>query len=114
MKAQQCRQLLQRIEQELKQLDLWRQQPPSAAALASTAPFCCDSMAFEQWLQFVFLPRMHALLDGALPLPTQIALCPMAEEVFGTSDTNFWPLINLIADLDELLSGQRVQSVAKQ
>lgn len=114
MKAQQCRQLLHRIEQELKQLNLWGEQPPSAAALASTAPFCCDSMAFEQWLQFVFLPRMHALLDAELPLPAQIAICPMAEQVFGTTNANLFNLINRIADLDELLSGRRVQSVARQ
>ena len=113
MKAQRSRQLLQLIEFELKNAGLWSLQAPSAQALASTAPFCCDSMPFEQWLQFVLLPRMHALLDGGLPLPGQICICPMAEQVFGCSDPTFWPLINRIADLDELLSGRREQTVAR-
>lgn len=113
MKALQCRQLLQLIEQELKQAGLWSRQAPSAQALASTAPFCCDSMPFEHWLQFVFLARMHALLDGGLPLPAQICLCPMAEEAWKNHGSQVHTLINRIADLDELLSGRRVQTIAR-
>lgn len=113
MKAQLCRQLLQRIEQELRQAGLWSQQAPSAQALASTAPFCCDSMPFEHWLQFVFLARMHALLDGGLALPSQICICPMAEEALKNHGSQVEALINRIADLDELLSGRRVQTIAR-
>ncbi len=113
MKALQCRQLLQLIEQELKRTGLWSQQAPTAQALASTAPFCCDTMPFQHWLQFVLLTRMHALLDAGLPLPGQICICPMAEEAFKEQGTQMLALINRIADLDELLSGQRVQTFAR-
>ncbi|MCC5852155.1 MAG: YqcC family protein [Alkalimonas sp.] len=73
---------LTEIKTELIALELWSSLPPSPEALASTAPFCCDTLPFEQWLQFVLLPRMQALLDGGHPLPTKVSILPMAEVAF--------------------------------
>jgi uncharacterized protein YqcC (DUF446 family) len=105
--------LLNQIERELKATGLWALITPSAEAMQSTAPFFCDTMPLENWLQFVFLPRMRALVDGRLPLPQQIAVCPMAEEAFQPLDQGRLLLINRIADLDELLSGKREQTSAR-
>jgi uncharacterized protein YqcC (DUF446 family) len=113
MKYQQTQAILQAIEAELRRLQLWTELPPSAAALASQAPFCCDTMPLQQWLQYVLLPRMQALIDARLPLPTQISICPIAEEAFTDLGATAWPLINRIADLDELLSGRREQQIAR-
>lgn len=110
---QQVALLLKHIETELKVLELWSVQPPAATAFESVAPFCCDRMPLQQWLQFIFIPRMKALVDGGLPLPAAIAVCPMAEEAFAPITTDKLALINRIADLDELLSGQRVQQSAR-
>ncbi|MDZ7868467.1 MAG: YqcC family protein [Rheinheimera sp.] len=113
MKYQQTQVLLQAIQAELCRLQLWTELPPSAAALASQAPFCCDTMPLQQWLQYVLLPRMQALIDAQLPLPAQISICPIAEEAFAAHGAMAWPLINRIADLDELLSGRREQQIAR-
>ncbi len=113
MKYQQSQILLRAIEAELRQLQLWTELPPSAAALASQAPFCCDTIPLQQWLQYVFLPRMQALIDARQPLPTHISICPIAEEAFAGIGAVAWPLINRIADLDELLSGRREQQIAR-
>lgn len=113
MKYQQTQVLLRAIEAELQSLQLWTELPPSAAALASQAPFCCDTMPLQQWLQYVLLPRMQALIDARLPLPTQISICPIAEEAFAGLGERAWPMINRIADLDELLSGRREQQIAR-
>jgi uncharacterized protein YqcC (DUF446 family) len=102
--------LLNQIENELKAAGLWALITPSKEAMQSTAPFFCDTMPLENWLQFVFLPRMRALVEGRLPLPQQIAVCPMAEEAFKHLDNRTVLLINRIADLDELLSGKREQT----
>ena len=110
---QQVALLLKHIETELKILDLWSSQPPAATAFESSAPFCCDRMPLQQWLQFVFIPRMMALVEGELPLPSAIAVCPIAEEAFAPVSTEKLALINRIADLDKLLSGQRVQQSAR-
>ena len=36
----------------------------------STMPFMYDTLQVEEWLQWVFVPRLHALLDANAPLPT--------------------------------------------
>jgi uncharacterized protein YqcC (DUF446 family) len=105
--------LLNQIEFELRQLQLWSDTAPDSTALASKLPFCCDTLSLQQWLQFVFLPRMRALIDAKLPLPTSLCICPIAEEAFAPISSEKLLLINKIADLDELLSGKRVQQSAR-
>ena len=55
------------IERELRVLGWWQEQAPSAEALASQEPFCVDTLTFEQWLQWIFLPRMKQLLEAGAP-----------------------------------------------
>lgn len=56
------------IERELHVQGWWSEQPPSPEALASTVPFAVDSMNFDQWLQWIFLPRMKVILENGLAL----------------------------------------------
>lgn len=51
------------IERELRVLGWWSESPPSAQALASREPFCVDTLEFQQWLQWIFLPRMKVILE---------------------------------------------------
>lgn len=104
--------LLNQIEAELRQLQLWSPVPPDSAALASTLPFCCDTLPFEQWLQFVFLPRMRALVEGRLPLPTKSGISAMAEEALAPITTDKVLLIQRIAELDQQLGAQQGQASA--
>lgn len=104
MDYQQTALLLQRIEAELKALQWWSHQVPSVAAMASTAPFACDLMTLAQWLQFIFLPRMQALIDGGFPLPTSCSIYPMAELTWGPLTTAQQPLLDAIKALDLLLN----------
>ena len=68
------------IERELRVLGMWSSEAPSAEALASQQPFCVDTLDFEAWLQWLFLPRMKQLLEMAGPLPAASGIRPMAEE----------------------------------
>lgn len=70
---------LDELEACLKAAGLWQSEPLPATAYASTEPFCCDTMAFEQWLQFVFLPKVRDMLAADAPLPSNMAIAPMAE-----------------------------------
>lgn len=74
-------QLLQ-LEAELRRMDLWRAEPPSPEALASTEPFCVDTLTLPEWLQFIFIPRMGQLIQMEQPLPQQCGIAPIAEEFF--------------------------------
>ncbi len=95
--------LLLQLEAELRRMQLWEEQQPPAELLVSTEPFCVDTLSLPQWLQFVFLPRMTELIDGARPLPDQCGIAPMAEEYFRGGDYTAGELIKLLVDIDERL-----------
>lgn len=100
----QINQLLLALEEELKRLDFWRTQPPSAAALASRQPFCIDRLDLDQWLQWLFIPRLRALLEGGRPLPEECGVTPVAEEYFRDADADCRHLLVLIEKIDARVS----------
>lgn len=72
------------IERAMRRAQLWQQHPPTPAAMASRTPFCADTLSFSQWLQFVFLPRMHLLIEAGQPLPESSDIATMAEHCLPT------------------------------
>lgn len=102
-------QLLDKLEIELKRLELWQTRAPAEAALASTLPFAVDTLEFHQWLQFILLVRLRQLLELQAPLPSGIAVYPMATEVYQQRLSEHRALLEIIALLDESLSGRPVE-----
>lgn len=70
------------IEREMRLLGRWSSQIPSAQALASTQPFCIDTLSFDEWLQFVFIVRVTGIIEAAAPLPQASGIAELAEEVY--------------------------------
>lgn len=101
--SDQVLQLLQQLEAQLRQCGLWQATAPNAQALASTEPFCVDTLAFEQWLQFVLIPKLRLMIAEHAPLPTNVSMAPMAEYAFA-QQPQLSPLINTIATIDTELS----------
>jgi uncharacterized protein YqcC (DUF446 family) len=95
-----------RIEIELRQLGVWESEPPPVEALQSTQPFGIDRLTFIQWLQFVFIGRIKVLIEEGHPLPQVSGMAPMAEESLLTRKDSGKRLINELADMDRLLSGE--------
>jgi uncharacterized protein YqcC (DUF446 family) len=93
------------IERELRLLGWWEMQPPSAQALSSQEPFCVDTLAFEQWLQWIFLPRMKQMLEAGAALPSVSGIQPMAEQVYGGQAKKARELIKLLGEFDQLIVG---------
>lgn len=79
--------LLVKLEQSLRQAMLWSDAKPSEKALSSVVPFAFDVMPFAQWLQFIFIPKMFDIICAGKMLPTNLELLPMAEQCFGTADS---------------------------
>ena len=100
--------ILEQLELELKQRSLWQMLPPTAEAMASTLPFCMDTLAFHQWLQFVLIARLRQMMMLQMTLPAHSALYPMATEVYKQELGYYSTLIELLAELDEALTGQPV------
>jgi len=93
------------IERELRMQGWWASQAPDSQALSSQVPFCVDTLAFEQWLQWIFLPRMKHMLESAAPLPTVSGIQPMAEQVYGGQLVKARELIRLLGEFDQLIVG---------
>lgn len=95
--------LLIDIEAELRRLNWWASRPPSPQAMASTAPFCADTLSLEQWLQFVFIPKMRQLIDKELALPGDCGIAPLAEVVWAERREVAATLIALVSAVDQRL-----------
>ncbi|WNC71009.1 YqcC family protein [Thalassotalea psychrophila] len=108
-KSAQLEIFLQTLTMQLKHVELWQVAKPSPQALSSTQPFCLNTLTFEQWLQFVFIEKLHTMIISNLPLPTQISVSPMGEEAFKNLGKDATDIINTLADIDELLSGEKGQ-----
>ncbi|MCF2860429.1 YqcC family protein [Pseudoalteromonas sp. SMS1] len=100
---QQVLQHLAELADQLKQAKLWQSEPIDMTALASTQPFCCDTLRFEQWLQFVFIPKIQQMINEEQPLPTSIAITPMAEIAFA-GHVQQHALISILKQIDTVIS----------
>jgi uncharacterized protein YqcC (DUF446 family) len=93
------------LEAELRRLELWEREPPSAALLASTQPFAVDTLRFSQWLQWLLIPRMRRIFKGEGSLPTKSAIHPYAEDCVDDVDDPR-PLLLLIERFDGLIRNE--------
>lgn len=66
------------LVQAMKSAEMWPSTPPSQQAMQSTTPFAVDSMPFESWLAFIFIPKMQWLLDSGNKVP-EMQIYPAAE-----------------------------------
>lgn len=92
------------IESQLRQLRLWEKTPPPPEALASSEPFCVDTLTLPQWLQFIFIPTIYQMLEEEARLPDRCGIAPMAEEFFRGSRLPTDELLMALVQIDELLS----------
>ena len=92
------------LEAALRQLDLWSDKPPSQEAMGSEQPFAVDSLEFEEWLQFIFLPTLYEVLESGGSLPERCAIAPMAEETVGKSVLPTEALVSTLRELDRLIT----------
>lgn len=102
--SKQAQQLLDELETALQETDLWCLEAPSEEALASRAPFCCDTMPLEQWLQFVFIPNVRLLLAAGRPLPGTAAISPLAELVYANKLADVAAVITTLKRLEHCLN----------
>lgn len=90
------------LEMALRSVGLWSALPPDPELLASQAPFCVDTLAFEEWLQWLFIPRMADILEAGRPMPGRFQIAPMAEEAFGYLGRRGAPLVAVLIRIDRL------------
>jgi dTDP-4-dehydrorhamnose 3,5-epimerase len=94
--------LLQHLRTIMAANNLLQQEPLPAEAFHTDAPFACDTMTFVQWLQFVFIPKMHGCCQHKT-LPENMAIAAMAETVLVLNAENL-PLLRVLQKLDNCIS----------
>lgn len=90
------------LERELRGLGLWAQSPPDAELLDSQQPFCVDTLGFEQWLQWIFVPRMVAIIEQGQNLPAAFNIAPMGEEALAWLGRRRSKLVEILGRIDGL------------
>ena len=98
--------VLLEVEAILRTNGKWDETSPSNDELASEQPFCMDTLAFEQWLQWVLLPRMKITLEEMKPLPAKSSIFVCAKERLKKNDPSRGRLLKLIKTFDELIKTQ--------
>ena len=91
------------IETELKLLHRWTMGPLPAEKFENMGAFGCNTLSFEQWLQFVLIPRIRAIVQEKDTFPQGSMLGPYAIRVFD-GDLEAAHLHNLLYELDEIVN----------
>jgi uncharacterized protein YqcC (DUF446 family) len=91
------------IEAELKLLRRWNTSPLPPEKFENMGAFGCNTMSFEQWIQFVLLPRIHLIVRDKDSFPQGSMLGPYAIRVFD-GDLESSRLHDLLYELDEIVN----------
>ena len=92
------------LKRELQNIGLWSDVSPAEDAMMSSEPFCCDTMNFATWLQWIFVPRMYYMVESESALPGKSGIHPMAEEALSDMTEQVKAVLKSILRLDILLN----------
>ena len=95
-------QRLQQVEAVMREHDHWQTHAPKAEAFNSTQPFCLDTLEPLEWLQWVLIPRMQALVAAGAPLPHNMAITPYYEVALPAETRGYTALLATLSQLDAL------------
>jgi uncharacterized protein YqcC (DUF446 family) len=88
------------IEAEMRRIGCWQNQPLRPGQMQFTKAFAMDTMSFVQWLQFVFLPRVHeAAASNQFPRSSSVGTQAVREF---EGDVNADRLVTLLSEFDAL------------
>ena len=87
------------IVAEMRRLGIWESRPPPKEAMDFKKAFGADTMIFTQWLQFVFIPNVGALVQSGGKLPGSSSVGTMAIREFD-GQTQLVRLESLLCEFD--------------
>jgi uncharacterized protein YqcC (DUF446 family) len=95
----QIQQILEGIIAELHRIGAWSATPPPDTAFHNMGAFGMNTMTFEQWLQFVLVPRVEEALETEGPWPGSSDVAVHATRQFdGALDRD--KLLDLLRNFD--------------
>jgi uncharacterized protein YqcC (DUF446 family) len=90
------------IEDELKRINRWESAELPPEKFENMGAFGCNTMTFEQWIQFVLLQRIHQVIEAKSQFPAQSQVGTYAIRNFG-GDADADNLVQLLNELDDLI-----------
>jgi uncharacterized protein YqcC (DUF446 family) len=91
---------LDQIEAEMRRIGMWQAEPLRPEQLKFTKAFAMDTMAFSQWLQFIFLPRVReAVAAKSFPKGSSVG-AQAVREFDGQPESEH--LLTLLSEFDTL------------
>jgi uncharacterized protein YqcC (DUF446 family) len=88
------------IESEMRRIGFWQREPLRPEQLKFTQAFAMDTMAYAQWLQFIFLPRAREAA-ASNQFPSSSSVDAQAVREFD-GNPNADALVTLLAKFDAL------------
>jgi uncharacterized protein YqcC (DUF446 family) len=104
-KAMAAANLLDKIEAELRQIGYWQSTPLPEEKFRNMGAFGMNTMAFSQWLQFVFLPQARRAVSGEREFPGSSDVSVQAIREFD-GDPNTGDLVSLLCEFDAVIEDQ--------
>ena len=92
------------LEAELKQLGWWESTPPPPEKMQFRQAFGMDTLAFSQWLQFVFVPAARSMLAGERELPPSSMVGVHAVREFDGDDAA-QGVVSILIRIDAAVNG---------
>ena len=92
--------ILAEMETELSKLGLWDVPEPEARAFESKNPFFLDTMELHEWLRYVLIKKLRALMAASGTLPDKAEIFPYAYEYYNEDRSRYLGLLRSIHRLD--------------
>ncbi len=86
----------------MKRVGLWQNTPLKPEQYDFRAAFGGDTMAFPQWLQFIFLPNVRSIIAGKGKFPNVSQVGAYAVREFDTYAEDTSGLQTLLSEFDQL------------
>src|SRR6187401_2008234 len=100
------------IEAELKRLGRWMETPLDDEFFINMGAFGSNTMSFEQWLQFVLIPRLEKIVEEKSEFPTESNLATYSIRYFD-GDNNAASLQNILYSLDQLINHSQALPISQ-
>lgn len=95
---------LNEIQAEMRSIGMWQSTPLQPGQLEFAEAFGADTMAFSQWLQFVFVPRVREAI-AADQFPNSSSVGVKAIREFDT-EPDASRLTRLLSEFDQLFESR--------
>jgi uncharacterized protein YqcC (DUF446 family) len=103
--AQRVVEKLDAIEHEMRSRGVWQVEPLPQERYEFRLAFAMDTMAFIQWLQFVFIVRVRSLIEAGGPFPSSSQVGIQARREFD-GQPEAATLVTLLSEFDALFGGE--------